>query len=54
VEPGPFAQGVVGMRRQLCPDLPRMTVATLASILILVSGQAWVQLVAVALGGVAL
>lgn len=47
------AQGVVGMRRQLCPDLPRMTVATLASILILVSGQAWVQLVAVALGGVA-
>lgn len=46
------AQGVLGMSRQLCPDLPRMTVAMLAAILILVSGQAWVQLVAVALGGV--
>lgn len=47
------AQGVLGMTRQLCPDVPRMTIATLAAVLILVSGQAWVQLLAIALGGVA-
>lgn len=47
------AQGVLGMTRQLCPDVPRMTVAILAAALILVSNQAWMQLFAVALGGVA-
>ncbi|HET8692181.1 MAG TPA: chromate efflux transporter [Steroidobacteraceae bacterium] len=47
------AQGVLGMARQLCPDAPRMSVAALAAALILVSGQAWVQLLAVALGGIA-
>jgi len=47
------AQGVLGMTRQLCPDVPRMTIATFAAVVILVSGQAWVQLLAVALGGVA-
>ena len=47
------AHGVLGMARQLCPDAPRMTIAILAAALILVSGPAWVQLVAVAMGGVA-
>jgi chromate transporter len=47
------AQGVLGMTRQLCPDVPRMAIATFAAVVILVSGQAWVQLLAVALGGVA-
>lgn len=47
------AQGVLGMTRQLCPDVPRMTIATLAAVFILVSGQAWMQLLAVVLGGVA-
>jgi len=47
------AQGVLGMTRQLCPDVPRMTIATLAVVVILVSGQAWVQLLVVALGGIA-
>lgn len=47
------AQGVLGMTRPLCPDAPRMTIATLAAVAILVSGPAWVQLLAVALGGVA-
>jgi chromate transporter len=47
------AQGVLGMTRQLCPDAPRMTIASLAAVFILVSGQAWMQLLAVALGGVA-
>lgn len=47
------AQGVLGMARQLCPDVPRMTLAMLAAALILMSGQAWMQLLTVALGGVA-
>jgi chromate transporter len=47
------AQGVLGMTRQLCPDMPRMTLATLAAALILMSGQAWMQLLAVVLGGAA-
>jgi chromate transporter len=46
------AQGVLGMTRQLCPDVPRMTIAVLAAVLVLMSGQAWGQLLAVALGGV--
>lgn len=47
------AQGVLGMARQLCPDVPRATIATLAAVAILLSSTAWVQLLAVALGGVA-
>jgi chromate transporter len=47
------AQGVLGMARQLCPDAPRATIATLAAAVILLFGAAWVQLVAVALGAVA-
>jgi chromate transporter len=47
------AQGVLGMSRQLCPDVPRRTIAALAAVAILVSGQAWMQLLVVALGAVA-
>lgn len=47
------AQGVLGMARQLCPDAPRRLVAVAVAVLVLVFGQAWVQLLAVALGGVA-
>ena len=47
------AQGVLGMIRQLCPELARQTIATLAALLILLVGQAWVQLLAVALGAAA-
>lgn len=47
------AHGVLGMTRQLCPDSPRATIATLAAVLVLVAGQAWVQLLVVVLGGVA-
>ena len=47
------AQGVLGMLRQLCPDLQRRTIAALVAAAILVSGEAWMQLVAVALGAAA-
>ncbi|MEX0915118.1 MAG: chromate efflux transporter [Wenzhouxiangellaceae bacterium] len=47
------AHGVLGMARQLCPDVSRATIATLAAVFILLSGQAWMQLLAVALGGAA-
>jgi len=47
------AQGVLGMIRQLCPDRTRQTIAALAALVILLSGQAWVQLLAVALGAAA-
>ncbi len=47
------AHGVLGMARQLCPDSPRATIATLAAVLVLVAGQAWVQLLVVVLGGIA-
>jgi chromate transporter len=47
------AHGVLGMTRQLCPDPPRATIATVAASVILMSGQAWVQLLVVVLGGVA-
>ena len=45
------AHGVIGMARTLCPDAPRATIATASAVLILLSGRAWVQLLAVALGG---
>ena len=47
------AHGVLGMTRQLCPDSPRATIATLGAVIILIAGHAWVQLLVVALGGVA-
>lgn len=47
------AQGVLGMARQLCPDGPRVAIATFVAVSILVSGQAWVPLLAVALSGLA-
>ena len=47
------AHGVLGMARQLCPDAPRAAIATLAAVAILLAGQAWVQLLAVALGAAA-
>ena len=47
------AQGVLGMLRQLCPDLERRTIAALVAAAILLSGEAWMQLAAVALGAAA-
>jgi chromate transporter len=44
------AQGVLGMTRQLCPDATRATIAAVAAVVILMSGQAWTQLLVVALG----
>lgn len=47
------AHGVLGMTRTLCPDAPRAAIATTAAVVVLVAGQAWVQLLAVAFGGLA-
>ena len=47
------AQGVLGMLRQLCPDVQRQSIAALAAVAILLSGQAWLQLAVVALGAAA-
>ncbi len=47
------AHGVMGMARQLCPDPQRAAIATVAAVIILLTDQAWLQLLAVALGGVA-
>jgi chromate transporter len=47
------AQAVLGMLRQLCPDLARQTIAALVAAAIMMSGEPWGQIVAVALGAVA-
>lgn len=47
------AHGVIGMRGRLCPDPPRMTIAALAAVVILLTASAWVQLLVVVLGAVA-
>jgi chromate transporter len=47
------AHGVLGMARQLCPDGPRATIAAVAAAAVLLAGQAWVQLLVVALGAAA-
>jgi chromate transporter len=47
------AQGVLGMARQLCPDAARATIAALSAAVILLSGQAWMQLLVVTLGAIA-
>jgi chromate transporter len=43
-------QGLVGMWRTLCPDLPRRALAVLAAALVLRIGANWAQLLAVGLG----
>lgn len=45
------AHGLLGMVRQLAPDAPRALIAAGAVALIVLTGNAWVQLVAIALGG---
>jgi len=47
------AQGVYGMARQLCPDGPRATIAALAAAVLLSTGEAWFQVLVIALGMVA-
>lgn len=47
------AHGVMTMARQLCTDARRAGIATAAAAIILISGHAWVQLLAVVLGGTA-
>jgi chromate transporter len=47
------AHGVMTMARQLCPDARRAGIATAATVIILLSDQAWVQLLAVIMGGLA-
>jgi chromate transporter len=46
------AQGVAAMARRLCPDVPRATIAVLATAILLASGHAGAQLVVVALGAI--
>jgi chromate transporter len=45
--------GLVGMSRGLCPDTPRRLIALSALVLVLLVGQAWVQLLVVCLGAAA-
>ena len=47
------AQAVLGMVRQLCPDVARATIAVLAAVVILASGQAWAQILVVMFGAIA-
>jgi chromate transporter len=44
------SQAVLGMSRQLCPDAPRASIAALAAAMIVISGNAWVQLAVIVLG----
>jgi len=46
------AHGLLGMLRALAPDLPRRLLALGAALLVGLTGNAWLQLVAIALGGV--
>lgn len=46
------AHGLLGMARQLAPDAPRILIAAGAGAVIVLSGNAWLQLIAIALGGV--
>lgn len=45
------AQGILGMARQLTPDVPRVLIAAVAAALILSTGNVWMQLVVIVLGG---
>ncbi len=46
------AHGLLGMLRSLAPDLPRRLIALGAALLVGLTGNAWLQLVAIALGAV--
>ncbi|MGO1071219.1 chromate efflux transporter [Lysobacter sp. CA199] len=46
------AHGLLGMVRQLAPDAPRALIAVGAVALIVLTGNAWMQLIAIALGGI--
>lgn len=45
------AHGLLGMARQLIPDLPRALIAISVVVLITLAASAWMQLLAIALGG---
>jgi len=45
------AHGLLAMARQLTPDLPRALIAAGAAALIVLGGHAWLQLIAITLGG---
>ena len=45
------AHALLGMARQLTPDAPRLLIAIAALALLLVAASAWMQLVAIGLGG---
>jgi chromate transporter len=47
------AQAVIGMAKQLTPDAQRASIAACAAVAVLLSGQAWVQLLVVGAGAVA-
>lgn len=47
------AHGLLGMTRQLCPDPPRMTIAALVAVIILLAGSALSQVLAVLAGALA-
>lgn len=44
------AHGLVGMARQLCPDVQRAGIAAAAALVLVLASAAWVQLVVIALG----
>lgn len=44
------AHGLIGMARQLCPDVPRASIAIASALVLLLAGAAWVQLVVIAAG----
>jgi len=46
------AHGLLGMARQMTPDLRRIVIAVLACVCVLWLGTAWAQLVAIAMGAV--
>jgi chromate transporter len=46
------AHGLLGMVRQLASDAPRALISAGAVALIVLTGNAWIQLIAIALGGV--
>jgi len=47
------AHGLIGMARQLCPDLRRALIGAAAALLVILAGSAWLQLAAIGMGGVA-
>lgn len=47
------AHAVLGMGRQLCPDTTRLVIASIAAVVILLAGEAWIQLLVVLGGAVA-